>query len=247
MAESGASGRPRSRVISGVRLVLGIDTAARFGSIALAEDGAVSAWETFPPGEHSSGISRAAERILGERNREWRDLEGVAVSSGPGSFTGLRIGLAWAKGVCFGSSAKLVLVSAHEVNAYRHRLRAGLIATVLQGERGEVQAALWSGGAGITPIWGPERVAEKDLATTLRAKARRGEESIAIAGPDLKPELLRSLEAAGYVPAGAEALPPAAAGVAELGDRYLREGREENLAQAAPAYGRAPNARKPSP
>lgn len=230
----------------GARLVLGIDTAARFGSIALAEDGTATAWATLQPGEHSSGISLAAERILGERNRGWRDLHGVAVSSGPGSFTGLRIGLAWAKGVCFGSKAKLMLVSAHEANAHRHRLPAGLVATVLQGERGEVQVALFSSGVVLTRIWGPERVAEGELAETLRAKAPSGKPSIAIAGPDLKPELLRSLEQAGYLPARADALPPVAAAVAELGDRYLREGREEDLAQAAPAYGRAPNARKPS-
>jgi tRNA threonylcarbamoyladenosine biosynthesis protein TsaB len=235
-------------VTPGVRLVLGIDTAARFGSIALAEDGKASAWATLLPGEHSSGISSAAERLLAERNRGWRDLEGVAVSSGPGSFTGLRIGLAWAKGVCFGSSAKLTLVSAHEANAYRHRLPAGgLIATVLQGERGEAQVALWSGGDGLTRIWGPERVAEGELAETLRVHSPRGQAKAAIAGPDLKPEWLRSLEGAGYVPARVDALPPTAAAVAELGDRYLREGREENLAQAAPAYGRAPNARKPTP
>jgi tRNA threonylcarbamoyladenosine biosynthesis protein TsaB len=231
----------------GARIVLGIDTAARFGSIALAENGKATAWATLQPGEHSSGISLAAERILGEGKRGWSDLDGVAVSSGPGSFTGLRIGLAWAKGVCFGSRAKLMLVSAHEANAHRHRLEKGLIATVLQGERGEVQAALFSTGAAPTRIWGPERAAEGDLAETLRARAPSGKPSIAIAGPDLKPELLRSLEQAGYIPARTDALPPTAAAVAELGDLYLREGREEDLARAAPAYGRSPNARKPSP
>src|SRR5207249_3043108 len=83
--------------------------------------------------------------ILSGRGLELQDLAGIAVSGGPGSFTGLRIGLAWAKGVCLGLSLELTLVSEHEVNAYRHRQSPGLIATVLPGERGEAQAALWPG------------------------------------------------------------------------------------------------------
>src|SRR5436853_3191061 len=126
------------------RYLLGIDTAARLGSIALAVDGVAVQWQPLSPGEHSSGLSRAAESLLRGRGVTWKDLAGVAVSEGPGSFTGLRIGLAWAKGVCLGSGARLALVSAHEAAAYRYRGEGSLIATVLPGETGEVQAALWS-------------------------------------------------------------------------------------------------------
>jgi tRNA threonylcarbamoyladenosine biosynthesis protein TsaB len=229
---------------SAMRHVFGIDTAGRLGSIALAVDGAVSARETLAPGEHSSGITRAAERILGERGLVWRDLDGVAVSSGPGSFTGLRIGLAWAKGVCFGLGAKLTLVSAHEANAYRHRGGARLIAPVLQGERGEVQASLWSGGAEVTRLWGPERVAEGDLAAVLSAAAgAAAPATIAIAGPDLGLDLRRFLDDAGFMLAPPE--PTLGSAVAELGYRALLAGGALDLALAAPSYGRAPNARKP--
>lgn len=241
------------------RVVLGVDTAGRFGSIALAEDGSASAWETLAPGEHSSGLSRAAERLLEKRGLRWGDLAGIAVSSGPGSFTGLRIGLSWAKGVCFGSSAKLTLVSAHDANARRHRGAGAWIAAVLQGERGEVQTSLWRGGPEPARLWGPERVLERDLPSALREAAGRlaAAEAPAIAGPDLKPELRESLTRAGYflldpgLPHAAasetpDPLPPTAAAVAELGDRNLLAGRSEDLALAAPSYGRAPNARKPS-
>jgi len=230
--------------VSGARFVLGVDTAGRVGSIALAENGSVLGWEILPAGEHSSGISRAGGRLLEGKNLGWRDIAAIAVSSGPGSFTGLRIGLAWAKGVCLGSGAKLVLVPSHEANAYRHRREQGSIATVLQGERGQVQAALWSGGEGMTPVWGPESVPERELAEKLRARAA----TISIAGPDLKGELAASLEAAGFRLLDPVAPPPTAAAVAELGtSRFLRGEVEEDLARAAPAYGRAPNARKPLP
>ena len=242
------------------RHVFGIDTAGRLGSIALAVDGAASAWETLAPGEHSSGITRAAEEILRGQSLGWRDLDGVAVSSGPGSFTGLRIGLAWAKGVCFGLGVRLTLVSAHAANAHRLRGAARLIAPVLQGERGKAQASLWSGGAGVTRLWGPEGVAEGDLADVLRAAAGAAAlATIAIAGPDLSPGLCRSLARAGFaLPPGepalgsagkesesGDALPPTAAAVAELGDRALLAGVASDLVAASPSYGRAPNARKP--
>ena len=241
-----------------MRSILGIDTANRFGSVALAQDGSASRWEVLVPGEHSSGLSRAAESLLRERNLALADLSGISVSSGPGSFTGLRIGLAWAKGVCFGLKAKLTLVSAHEANAYRHRRARGLIATVLHGERGQVQASLWSGGAQVSCLWGPERIPEEDLADALREAAGPKHTALTIAAPDLKPEIRELLEEAGYVlldgglaPPGepgssADSFPPTAAAVAELGDRNLVSGRIEDLASAAPSYGRAPNARKPS-
>ncbi len=224
------------------RFVLGIDTASREGSIALAVDGAAISSLPLPPGGHSSGLSRAGESLLHACGIGWKDLAGVAVSEGPGSFTGLRIGLAWAKGVCFGSRAKLILVPAHEAHAHRHREASGPIATVLPGERGEAKCALWSGGKRTTLLRGPESVAESDLPRSLRGMA-----AAAVVAPDLKPELVALLREAGLRLLGADAASPAAAAVAELGDQRLLAGGEEDLARSAPVYGREPNARKPAP
>jgi tRNA threonylcarbamoyl adenosine modification protein YeaZ len=230
--------------VNRARFVLGIDTAGRFGSIALAENGSALAWELLAPGEHSSGLSGAGERIMSGRDLGWSDFQGIAVSSGPGSFTGLRIGLAWAKGICLGSAAKLMLVSAHDANAYRHRYLGGWIATVLQGERGQAQAALWSGGEGLTRVWGPESVPESNLVESLRAAAAGM--SIAVAGPDLKENVLGALRGAGFRILADTGAAPTAAAVAEIGDRMLLAGEEADLNRSAPAYGRSPNARKPA-
>src|SRR6185503_1874529 len=198
--------------MTGARYILGIDTAARHGSIALAVDGAASRWEPLPPGGHSSGLSQSAERLLAARGIGWKDLAGVAVSEGPGSFTGLRIGLSWAKGICLGSGVRLVLVSAHEAAAAMHRREGELVATVLQGERGEAHAALWSGGAAPTRIWGPRAVPEGDLVASLRAAkpAPAPDTPIGIAPPDLRPELREVLRPAGFPLLDADAAPPLA-------------------------------------
>lgn len=100
-----------------MRYTLGIDTAAPDGSVALAQDGRAVAAEPLLPREHSSGLSLAVERLLASRGLTIGDLTGVAVSEGPGSFTGLRIGLAWAKGLALGRGLPIALVSSHAVAA----------------------------------------------------------------------------------------------------------------------------------
>jgi tRNA threonylcarbamoyladenosine biosynthesis protein TsaB len=235
--------------MTSARYVLGIDTSTRLGSIALAVDGAVVQSEPLPQGGHSSGLSQAGERLLAARALRWKDLAGVAVSEGPGSFTGLRIGLAWAKGICLGSGLRLVLVSAHEAGAYRYRGEGGFIATVLPGEKGEVHGAFWASGRGLTLFRGPEAVPEGELATTLSSAAGEAASGrvLAIASPDLKPHVVELLRLSGHTfPVGEPPLSPAGA-VAELGDAKLLAGQTADLARSAPAYGRSPNARKPTP
>lgn len=225
------------------RYVLGIDTAARHGSVALAVDGAAVQSEPLRPGEHSSGLSRVGESLLRARGIGWKDLAGIAVSEGPGSFTGLRIGLAWAKGICLGAGIRLALVSAHEAAAHRHRGEGGLIATVLPGEKGEVQVALWSAteDRGLLPLGAPESVPEPDLARWLGAEAES-----AVHAPDLKPELLGRLIQEGFRLLDPDSSPPGAEAVAEVGDAKLLAGRAADPVTSSPAYGRAPNARKPA-
>lgn len=221
-----------------MRYTLGIDTAGPHGGVALARDGVTVAEEALPPGGHSAGLAAAVARVLAAGGGGLRDLAGIAVSEGPGSFTGLRIGLAWAKGAAMGLSLPLVLVSAHRALAHAHRHHAPRFATVTPGERGFLLAALWRGAEEPALLWGPEAVPEDDVVEALRAAAAGDDPPIA-APTEALAELALDL--------GGRVLDPAslAPAVAEAGDRELRLGRAADLAAAAPAYGRAPNARKP--
>jgi tRNA threonylcarbamoyladenosine biosynthesis protein TsaB len=222
-----------------MRSILGIDTAGPRGSVAIAVDGKARGSEPLAPGGHSSGLAVAVERLLAAKGIGVRDLAGIAVSEGPGSFTGLRIGLAWAKGAAIGGGVPLLMVPAHEALAHASRALAPRFATVTQGERGHAMAALWAGGAGAAGLlWGPEVVAEEDLVGRVRGEA--GEDVPFAAATEALEELVQDLDGTLLVTV------PLAPAVAELGDRALAAKRIADPRAAAPVYGRAPNARKPA-
>lgn len=220
-----------------MRYILGIDTGGALGSIALAKDGVAGVAVSLPAGGHSSLLASAVERLLSADGVPVLGLAGVAVSEGPGSFTGLRIGLAWAKGIAAGAGVSLVLVSPHEAAAYASRSAVPRFATLTPGERGHGMIALWSGGKTAQLLWGPEVVPEESLMERLR-EAAKGDVPVIAASEKLE-ELILDL-GGNLLP-----IPPLGPAIAELGDRALREGRVADPRTAAPAYGRAPNARKP--
>jgi tRNA threonylcarbamoyladenosine biosynthesis protein TsaB len=84
------------------------------------------------------------------------NLDGYAVAVGPGSFTGLRIGIASVEGLAFASGRPAVGVSALDATAYRFRHLRGLIVALIEAYRGEVYAAAYrSDGTELTPVGRP--------------------------------------------------------------------------------------------
>ncbi len=237
-----------------MRYILGIDTASAEGSVALAAEGRTLASLPLRPGEHSSGLSVAVDELLRGVPMALHHLAGLAVSKGPGSFTGLRIGLAWAKGVAMGRDLPLVLVSAHEAAAHAHRGRAPRIATLIPGERGQVEVAIWRGGERAVLVGGIATMAEEEAVAHARevsretdgAGGRRVDRGGAVALVPSTSKLARALEEdmeEGMALIPISALAPA---VAEIGDRLLCSGERADPMSASPAYGRPPNARKPA-
>ena len=234
-----------------MRYILGIDTAGADGSVALAGEGESLSSVPLPPGGHSGILSDAVARLVKARGISLADLDAVGVSQGPGSFTGLRIGLAWAKGLALGRSLPLVLVSAHEAMAHAHRAGRGPIATLIPGERGRVEAPLWDRASSAKLAWGPEPVDEDDAVAIVleRARAERLSSSssvvaLAPSGARLAAALEDQMDRGGVALVAPVPLAPA---VAEIADRLFLAGRIADWAAASPAYGRAPNARKPAP
>lgn len=98
--------------------VLGLDTSTRTQSVALASGGEIVSHAGLKiAGTHSESIVRAVDLVLSTAGLSLADLSAVAVTSGPGSFTGLRIGMATAKGLSLAAGVPLAGFSTLEVLA----------------------------------------------------------------------------------------------------------------------------------
>ena len=92
------------------RIIL-IETSTALCSAAIAEDGVITAYrESSAPKAHASLTSVFIDEMLRERGLKIADCDAVCVSMGPGSYTGLRVGVSTAKGLCFGSGKPLIAV-----------------------------------------------------------------------------------------------------------------------------------------
>jgi tRNA threonylcarbamoyladenosine biosynthesis protein TsaB len=136
-------------------IVLGIDSATPKASVALVEGGALLAEERQQerdrnslqtgkqPSNHAAVIVPLIERVLSRNCTTFEQLAGVSISIGPGSFTGLRIGLATAKGLAYESGVSLVGVSTLLANGRRAAHREAFVGSVLDARKGEVYCALF--------------------------------------------------------------------------------------------------------
>ena len=158
-------------------IVLGIDTATADTAVGLLlADGTVIARRHVPepggrPG-HVSQILPLARELLDEAGIRWTELERVAVGVGPGTFTGLRIGVATARALAHTAGASLVGVSTPAVLAAGAG-HGGPVLAALDARRGEAFAAAWADGttaaAGAGPDAGPVAVAPDALTGVLGA------------------------------------------------------------------------------
>lgn len=100
-------------------LILNIETATNVCSVALARDGKlISLKESKQDKSHAELLTVFIEDILNTNNLKASSLDAVAVSKGPGSYTGLRIGVSTAKGICFGINKPLIGISTLQAMAY---------------------------------------------------------------------------------------------------------------------------------
>lgn len=97
------------------RIIL-IETSTALCSTAIEEDGRIISFrESSEPRSHASKTALFVAEMLQETGLEVSDCDAVAVSSGPGSYTGLRVGVSTAKGLCFGAGIPLIAVSTPEI------------------------------------------------------------------------------------------------------------------------------------
>jgi tRNA threonylcarbamoyladenosine biosynthesis protein TsaB len=127
-------------------LVLGLDTTTSSGSCALARDGRVVCEQVNEaPNAHAEHLPGDVIALLDRAGVPLSAIDAFAVATGPGSFTGLRIGIATMQGLAFAEEKPLVGVSGFDALA-RIANQRGLVATWVDAWRGEVFAALYDDG-----------------------------------------------------------------------------------------------------
>lgn len=127
-------------------LILSLETSTLHCSVALHEKGELLSHELVSEeGSHSKALTLLIEKVMKTAGRTLADLTAVAVSNGPGSYTGLRIGLATAKGICFALDKPLICLPTLQILSAVVQPPAGsLLLPMLDARRMEVYAAVYS-------------------------------------------------------------------------------------------------------
>jgi tRNA threonylcarbamoyladenosine biosynthesis protein TsaB len=208
-------------------IVLGLDTCLGACSVAVLDGHRVLAHASEPmPRGHQERLAPMAQAVMAEAGVDFSDLRRVAATVGPGSFTGLRVGVAFAKGLASALSVPAVGVGALEALAAEAE---GLAAAVIDARRDQVYLQVFDARQALTA---PE-VTPLETAAVRRAQVS-GERPLSLIG-SAAPLLAAALpQARVLTPEGCDARH-----VARLG-----AGRE--VSPIRPLYLRAPDARLPA-
>jgi len=131
-------------------LILQLDTSTAICSVALSENGqTLAVIDLDEPNAHAAKLTILIEEILKQTGRSMRELNAVAVSMGPGSYTGLRIGVSTAKGLCYGLDIPLIAINTLEALFLGFKDQFGLIEheaylPMLDARRMEVYTAVYN-------------------------------------------------------------------------------------------------------
>ncbi len=133
-----------------MKRILSIETATTVCSVAIHEDGkCVAIKEINEPNVHSEKLTVLIETLLQERNLQIADFNAIAISKGPGSYTGLRIGTSVAKGLCYACSLPLITVDTLQAlalsckNAVNNDNSDNIYMPMIDARRMEVYTSLW--------------------------------------------------------------------------------------------------------
>ncbi|OQA46829.1 MAG: tRNA threonylcarbamoyladenosine biosynthesis protein TsaB [Chloroflexi bacterium ADurb.Bin325] len=221
-------------------MLLAIDTSTRQAGIALydGDRGLLAEYNWLSANRHTEELLPAIAQMLERAEVAPGRLAAVGVAIGPGSFTGLRVGLAAAKGLALARGLKLVGVSTLDFTAYPHQAQARPVIALVQAGRGRVCWARYEHGPAGWAASAPYTLA------TLPALAAAVAEPVVFVGELSQADRQALADQLG--PARGEFLPPAlsarrAACLAELAWAHHAAGRWADPATLSPLYMQQPD------
>lgn len=211
--------------------ILAIETSGRAGEVALAEDGQIVVeGELDPRQRHTQLLVPTIRDLLAQVGWRAKDVALIAISIGPGSYTGLRVGLTCAKTLAYATGAEVAAVNTLEAIAHNAPAEALRISVISDAQRREVYRAEFGRA-------GPGAALEAAQATAI-VPIQEWAEALVPATTVLGPGLRRFRE---MVPQGCPVAPeelwdPRAAAIARLGYSQYVAGRRDDYLQLQPLY-----------
>jgi tRNA threonylcarbamoyladenosine biosynthesis protein TsaB len=213
--------------------ILGIDTATWRASVGLRVGNSVVAERTQTAnGSHAVSLLELIDAVLQDAGTTVGDLDAVAVSSGPGTFTGLRISLSVAKGLAYATGARVIGVPTLEALARTVADQDSPICALLDARKGETYAACFQPTA-----HGLQRLTD-DLLLTPEALIEKLPAPCVILGDGVTAygDFLRSRVKTPLTLLPSDSYGPRGGVVATLGAERLQAGKIDDLSQLEPTY-----------
>ncbi len=231
-------------------IILGLDTSTNTASVALIEDGRLILEDVrrgsakgkeptalIPRANHAVTLLPLVENLLKNTSHSWEQVSGIAVSIGPGSFTGLRIGLSTVKGLAYGWDVRVIGVPTLLAVAARVTGWKGLICPLLDARKKEVYTALFrtKGGKGL------ERLTEDRVCSPERIlqhiQSLGGEACLMIGdGTQVYEGLIKEVLGEDTLVTPGDSYPSMAYSVACIAEERVRRGESDAPGSLVPLY-----------
>lgn len=219
-------------------LILCIETGTDVCSVGLAENGVLTALRESCGRDHARNVAVYVDELLREREIDADEIDAIAVGKGPGSYTGLRIGVSFAKGLCYGLRKPLIAIGSLDalVEVAREDAEAGIVdvenferatlCPMVDARRMEVYTQLFNGRGEALCEVEAKVIDEESFAEEIAAA-----EEFVIFGNG-------AAKCAGTLSAKVKLIDiaPSARGLARLAQEALDAGRTEDIAYFEPFY-----------
>lgn len=216
--------------------ILSLDTSTSSAACAILEDNKLLGEITFnDKKQHSIILMPEINYLLNNLKLQLKDIDGYVVSKGPGSFTGLRIGMATVKGLAQGTDKPFIGISTLDALAYNLAYTSGIICPIMDALRDNVYTALYKfENEELKQLTDYMAIHIDELISMLKEHPTPNVTFIGDGIPKFREKLSESFENVYFAPAHLNVAKAASLG--ELGLLKLKNGESDNLLSFAPIY-----------